>query len=136
MSNPITSGVHHVGLSVKDVEKTALFFIEILGWKEVKRKNDYPAIFVSDGNNLITLWQINDNTPIEFDRKKNVGLHHLALRVKSLELLEELHLKIKSNNDFKIEFSPESLNGTNTIHMMCVDSNGIRIEFIVPENID
>lgn len=136
MSNPVTSGVHHVGLSVKDVEKTALFFIEILGWKEVKRKNDYPAIFVSDGINLITLWQINDNNPIEFDRKKNVGLHHLALRVKSIDLLDELYSKIKSNNEFKIEFAPESLNGTSTVHMMCVDPNGIRIEFIVPENID
>lgn len=136
MSNPVTSGVHHVGLAVKDVEKTAKFFIDILGWNEVKRRNDYPAIFVSDGINLITLWQINDNNPIEFDRKKNVGLHHLALRVKSLDLLNELYIKIKDNNEFKIEFAPESLNGTSTIHMMCTDSNGIRIEFIVPQNID
>lgn len=49
MNKPITKGVHHIGLTVSKLEESALFFTSLLGWKEVKREIDYPAIFVSDG---------------------------------------------------------------------------------------
>jgi hypothetical protein len=39
------------------------------------------AAFVSDGHGRITLWQVQGAVYIEFDRKKNLGLHHLALKV-------------------------------------------------------
>lgn len=47
-----TKGVHHLGWTVPDVERTAAFFIDIVGMKEVRRRPDYPAIFVSDGTAL------------------------------------------------------------------------------------
>ena len=41
---------------------------------------DYPAVFVGDGLTRITLWQIKDPvTAAPFDRRRNIGLHHLAL---------------------------------------------------------
>lgn len=81
MNSPLTQGVHHIGLTVSALEESAHFFTTLLGWKEVKRKEDYPAIFVSDGTVMLTLWQAQTTEPVQFDRKSNVGLHHLAIKV-------------------------------------------------------
>jgi len=55
MSIPITKGAHHIGLTVSKLEESANFFTSLLGWKEVRRNEEYPAIYVSDGNLMITL---------------------------------------------------------------------------------
>ncbi|WP_371920682.1 VOC family protein [Pseudomonas sp. HMWF032] len=51
----MSKGIHHLGLSVCNLEESAQFFIQQLGWHEVKRNPDYPAIFVSDGTVTLTL---------------------------------------------------------------------------------
>ncbi len=55
MSTPITKGIHHIGLTVSKLEESANFFTSLLGWKEVRRNEEYPAIYVSDGNIMVTL---------------------------------------------------------------------------------
>jgi catechol 2,3-dioxygenase-like lactoylglutathione lyase family enzyme len=42
MSGPTTRGVHHIGLTVSKLGESAAFFTTVLGWKEVRRKQD-PA---------------------------------------------------------------------------------------------
>lgn len=56
MTSAVTSGIHHLGLTVSDLEQSAAFFVDILGWTEVRRNEEYPAIFVSDGSVMVTLW--------------------------------------------------------------------------------
>lgn len=130
---PITQGVHHVGLTVRNVEETAAFFIRVLGFKEYRRDPDYPAILVTDGTHLISLWQvIAPDDGIPFDRTKNVGLHHLAFRVKDLATLNLLHAVLQKTEGVRIEFGPEPLRGGPTMHMMCYEPGGVRVEFIVP----
>lgn len=126
----MTQGLSHLGLTVVDLEKTANFFIHTLGWKLAGEKPEYPAKFVTDGNIFITLWQVkNSNSYTAFDRKNNVGLHHLALAVASEQYLHDLHQMFKSVDGLVIEFGPE-LNGQGpTIHMMVREPSGNRIEF-------
>jgi len=52
-----TQGVHHVGLTVPDLPGAVRFFIDTLGFAQIGEKPDYPAVFVSDGTTMITLWQ-------------------------------------------------------------------------------
>lgn len=124
----VTTGVHHIGLAVSNLEESAEFFTKVLGWEEVKRREDYPAIFVKDDALMITLWKTQTDEPIKFDRKMNVGLHHLALRVKSKEVLFQLLDVLKANN-IEIEFEPTLIREGPSMHMMCYDPSGIRIEF-------
>ena len=129
MKSPLTSGTHHIGLTVLKLEKSAAFFTEILGWTEVNRNNEYPSIFVSDGQIMLTLWGVKESTPVLFNRKSNVGLHHLALKVGSEEGLNQLYKRLVEHN-VEVEFSPESIGSSPAKHMMCFDPSGIRVEFI------
>ena len=126
---PDTQGAHHVGLTVPNIEETARFFTELLGWREVGGNPDYPALFVADGNLMITLWEVKSNQPRAFDKNKNIGLHHLALHVDSFERLEEVHETLTTAG-VEIEFPPESLRDGPIKHMMCYEPGGIRLEFI------
>ncbi len=114
-----------------DLTQTASFFIETLGFDKVGERPEYPAIFVSDGTLMITLWQATDPaSAVAFDRKNVIGLHHLALKVESPEALDALHGRLQRTNGVEIEFAPESLGGGPVKHMMTTIPGGVRIEFI------
>lgn len=126
-------GIHHLGLTVSNLEGSCSFFCETLGWRVVRRIEEYPAIFVTNEAVMFTLWQASSKAN-SFDRRDNVGLHHVALTIESEEELLTLYEELKSTADVIIEFSPELLRGGPAKHMICYDPSGIRIEFIwVPE---
>jgi len=125
----MTLGIHHLGLTVTDLEEAKDFFVTLLGWKLVKEDASYPNAFVSDGNILITLWKIQTNQPIAFDRKTNIGLHHLAIKVADEQELNQTYQKI-TESKYKIEFAPELLKGGPSKHFMVYGPSQIRIEFI------
>ena len=126
-----TYGVHHVGLSVPDLKAATSFFVDILGYKEVGGKPDYPSVFVSDGTTMLTLWQIAEPaSATPFDRKTNIGLHHLALKVADKYHLNALHSRLVERDDVSIEFAPEPIvSGAAIHHFICAMPGGIRIEF-------
>jgi len=129
----VTEGINHLGLAVKDLDRTVTFFIDTLGWRTAGGDPDYPAVFVTDGNAFVTLWQVTDPaTAVEFNRKNNVGLHHLAFTVKSLKALHELHQKFLDVEGLVIEFAPEFMGQGPTTHMMIREPSGNRLEFVVP----
>ncbi len=132
MSNtPLTQGAHHIGLTVPDLAKTRAFFIDTLGFDQLGEVPDYPAVFMSDGATMITLWQAeNPARAVPFDRKNVIGLHHFALNVEGADALDRLHGKLKASDDVKVEFAPEALGSGPTKHMMCAIPGGIRVEFI------
>lgn len=127
----VTQGAHHIGLTVPNLITTRDFFVNILDFKQVGEVPTYPACFVSDGTTLLTLWQAADPTnTIAFDRKNNVGLHHFALKVDSLETLNTLYQTLTSTDGVQIEFAPEPLGNGPTHHMMFYIPGGIRMELI------
>lgn len=131
MSEPMTRGVHHVGLTVSKLEESAGFFTKLLGWKEVKRNDAYPAIFVSDGKVMVTLWKALDEPVAAFDRRRNVGLHHVAFAVESEAALAALHDKLASQG-IEIQFAPEPIGAGPAKHFICFDPSGVRVEFTWP----
>ena len=125
-----TQGIHHAGLTVPSLTAARDFFREALGFDQVGEIPDYPASFLSDGHVMITLWQAADPaSATPFDRRQNIGLHHLALVASDLDAL---HASLKQRDDVEIEFAPESLGQGPTRHMMCSIPGDIRVEFIAP----
>jgi catechol 2,3-dioxygenase-like lactoylglutathione lyase family enzyme len=134
MEQVVTQGVHHIGLTVSCLAESAAFFTETLGWQEVRRVPEYPAIFVSDGTLMVTLWQAADpDSAVPFGHKNNVGLHHVAFRVVSRAALDAVFERVQAAG-VEIEFAPELLRDGPLMHMMCIEPSGIRVEFIcLPE---
>lgn len=124
-----TKGVAHIGLSVKNLDETIAFFTEVLGWDKLSYDDTYPRAAVSDGCLYLTLWQVDHSKPVtEFDRRQNIGLHHLAIAVPSEDALNELAAKVKNHPNCKIEFMPEFLRDGPNKHMMFCEPGGIRLE--------
>ncbi|MGI9521862.1 MAG: VOC family protein [Hyphomicrobiaceae bacterium] len=132
-ASAITKGAHHIGLTVLSIDETRSFFTNILGFNQVGEMPNYPAVFLSDGTTMITLWQVtNPNTAIPFDRKNVVGLHHFALKVDDATALDQVHSKLNDATGVEVEFGPEPLGDGPTKHMMCFIPGGIRMELIAP----
>ncbi len=131
LTAPLTSGVHHVGLAVPDLDAAEQFFVSALGWKVVNRRPDYPAVFVSDGAITLTLWRLADpEHAVAFDRRANVGLHHLALAVADEAALALVYTRLLDYPGVVMEFAPEpNRPGSTTRHFICAIPGGIRVEF-------
>lgn len=127
-SSPI-GGADHIGLTVSNLEKSKAFFTNTLGFNELGKDPSYPAYFLNNGEITVTLWQAEVNAK-PFDRKNNVGLHHLAFRVSSLEKLNALYKTLQTSQGVVIEFAPENLGNGPAKHMMIREPSGNRLEFI------
>jgi catechol 2,3-dioxygenase-like lactoylglutathione lyase family enzyme len=125
-----TYGVDHIGLSVRDLMSTRKFFCDCMGWRVVGERPDYPAVFVSDGRSVVTLWQVESpSKATAFDRRANVGLHHLALAVVDQAGLETLHKRVSSWPGVEMEFGPQVSGAGPKIHFMVREPSEVRIEF-------
>ena len=131
MTDALTHGVHHVGLAVRDLDEATGFFCGALGFKEVARNDSYPSVFVSDGTVTLTLWRVADpGSAVAFNRRTNIGLHHLALAVHDQEALAAVHERVRNHPGVTLEFSPEPVRpGSPTHHFICTMPGGVRIEF-------
>lgn len=128
---PEVAGVDHVGLAVTDLAASQSFFVDGLGFSVRGEDPAYPAVFLSNGHTMVTLWAIAEpSTATPFDRKRNVGLHHLALSVTSFEALDALHTRLKDMPGVRIEFAPELAYGGPSKHMMVYEPSGNRVELV------
>ncbi len=130
----LTQGVHHIGLTVENLAPPLAFFVHALRFRQVGEDTGYPAVFLSDGTFVLTLWQATTAEPaVAFDRKRNVGLHHLALQVADKAALENVFERLKNWPDVTMEFEPMPPGqGSASHHFICFIPGGIRLEFFAP----
>ncbi|WP_010187463.1 VOC family protein [Sphingomonas sp. PAMC 26605] len=134
MTTQPTLGVHHIGLTVPDLDQARAFFCEVLGFGEVGGVPEYPAIFVSNGAVFLTLWRAADPlTARAFDRRANIGLHHLSLSVADDAALDALWAKLSVHPEIVIDAAPGPIvPGAATRHFLVFIPGGIRMEFATP----
>lgn len=134
MHEPLTLGTHHVGLTVPDLDSAVAFFRDALGFALVGENPDYPCAFVNDGTTLITLWRATDPANATgFDRKANIGLHHLAFKVADAGKLEQVFNLVNVYPGVTVEFGPGPIRAGSTVqHFICTMPGGIRLEFATP----
>lgn len=134
MTGKLTCGVHHIGLTVPDLDQARDFFCGVLGFDEVGGVPAYPSIFVSDGKVLLTLWRAADpDSARAFDRRDNIGLHHLSLAVADDAALDVAWEKVREHPGVAIDAAPGPIRpGSATRHFIVFIPGGIRIEFATP----
>ncbi|PSJ43105.1 VOC family protein [Allosphingosinicella deserti] len=130
----LTRGVHHIGLTVPDLDAAKTFFCDTLGFDQVGGVPDYPSVFVSDGAILLTLWRAADPiTARAFDRRANIGLHHLSLAVADDAALDAVWETVHAHPQVTVDVAPEPMRpGSATRHFLVFIPGGIRLEFATP----
>lgn len=124
--------VHHIAISVKDLEKSAKFYNENFGFEEIKRftKPDWDgsAIFLKLGDLQLEIFQFQDHIEKKDDLSnlKVIGLKHIAIQV------ENVNEKFKELKNGGVDID-EPIKGT-TCAWFCFlrDPDGIPIELYEP----
>lgn len=122
-------GIDHLGLTVGDLEASAAFFTDVLGFRQIGGNPDYPAVYLANGKTKLTLWAQKGDTRAAFDRHANVGLHHFALTVESQPALDTLFDRVANWPGVQVEFAPEPSGKGPKIHFMIREPGGTRVEF-------
>jgi catechol 2,3-dioxygenase-like lactoylglutathione lyase family enzyme len=80
--------IKHIALATQDVEKTAQFYVETFGMKEVGEVNDPGArgVFLTDGDINLAILNLKNDAAAGVERGKSFcGIHHIGFQVDSLD---------------------------------------------------
>ena len=84
--------IKHIALSTQDPEKTARFYIDVFGMKQIG-KVDHAAVsgfFLSDGDLNVAVLKFKNDAVAGAERGKDyVGIHHIGFQVESLEAIAD-----------------------------------------------
>lgn len=122
------TGLHHVSLTVTDLERAKHFYSSILGLREIQRPNfDFPGAWYEVEGQQIHLIVLPTSQTIRQDKRLSSREGHFALRVK--DYAETLNwLKEK---DVELLEKPNSISGFKQI--FCADPDGNLIELNVEQ---
>lgn len=121
-------GLHHVSLTVTELDRAKDFYSNILGLKEIARPNfDFPGAWYEVGQQQIHLIVLPSSQTIRKDKRLSSREGHFALRVenyhKTLEWLEKNGVEILNKPDSKSGFA----------QIFCADPDGNLIELNVDQ---
>jgi len=120
-------GLHHIVLTVSDLERSSVFYERILG---IKSGGNKAARWISCGTFLLA-FQLPPHNPLPNDRfdENRIGLDHIGFSVESRGQLENLLLLLEEMNipTAGIEFDPDGQE-----EYVCFrDPDNIQVEFYV-----
>lgn len=84
--------IKHIALSTQDVDKTAKFYIDVFGMKEIARIDSPGArgYYLSDGDINLAVLNFKNDAVAGVERGKEwSGIHHIGFQVESLEAIAE-----------------------------------------------
>ncbi len=84
--------IKHIALATQDVEKTAKFYMDVFGMKQIA-KIDSPTAsgyYLSDGDLNLAILDFKNDAVAGVERGKDwSGIHHIGFQVESLEEIKE-----------------------------------------------
>ena len=120
-----TSGVHHLGLTVTNLDRSKKFYQDLFGWKELGADPKMEYAFLTDGKTMITLWQQSQ----EGYDKTRAGLHHFALAVGgSDDLVRAEQILRKKGVRIHYDRIVPAREGAHEAELYFYDPDGIRVE--------
>ncbi len=124
------NGIAHIQLTVNDVERSTRFYEPLLGFFEMKTLIKSPQYFYAIGSRTgIAISPVDERHQGERFDQRRVGLHHVCLRARSREDVDDIWRFV------------ETLEGVTTVHgpqedqwapgyysILFEDPDGIRLE--------
>jgi catechol 2,3-dioxygenase-like lactoylglutathione lyase family enzyme len=84
--------IRHIALSTQDVDKTAKFYIDVFGMKEIGKIDSQGArgYYLSDGDINLAILNFKNDAVAGVERGKEwSGIHHIGFQVESLEAIAD-----------------------------------------------
>ena len=90
--------IKHIAIATNDAEKTAKFYAEVFGLRQVAELDGASAkgFMLSDGNVNMAILDFKDDAVAGERGKDWEGIHHIGFEVESLEEIEERLSNAKS----------------------------------------
>ena len=81
--------IHHIALTVKNLEESKQFYQNLFGFVEV-RSFERPdlqgkAIFMSCENTMLELWEFANGLPYQDEPLHRMGIRHIAFETKNIQ---------------------------------------------------
>ena len=101
-------GIDHVALAVRDVEQSANWYVDVLGFeRRYEEMWDGIPTFIAKGNTAIALFPLRNNDSTSVSHTGRMGMLHLAFRANSKNFLRaQQELK---NHGIKFEFQDHEI---------------------------
>lgn len=121
--------IHHIALTVEDLQQSENFYKDVLGFVEVKRfeRKDLRgrAVFLESEGIKLEIWEFSEKPSIKnkLSNLKIVGLKHIAFVVSDISKIYQ-ELKTKG-----LEISEPQLGASGAYFCFLKDPDGILIEF-------
>jgi catechol 2,3-dioxygenase-like lactoylglutathione lyase family enzyme len=84
--------IKHIALSTQDVDKTAAFYVNVFGMKQIARIDSPNArgYYLSDGDLNLAILNFKNDAVAGVERGRDwSGIHHIGFQVESLEAIAE-----------------------------------------------
>jgi methylmalonyl-CoA/ethylmalonyl-CoA epimerase len=124
--------IDHIGIAVKDIEKSILLFEKLLNTacykiEEVKAQGVKTSFFKNGDQKIELIASLGDQSPIEsFLEKKGEGLHHIAFEVADIKSEVE---RLKSEGFVPIDEIPKKgADNKMIVFLHPKTTNGVLIE--------
>ncbi len=124
--------IHHIALSVKNLEVSSQFYKDNFGFKEVKRfeRKDLggKAVFLKLDNTQIEIWEFDKQikNKDDFSNLNIIGIKHIAFEVSNLE---KIYQKLKSKN---MKIGKSKIGASGAKYTFLKDPDGLPLELYEP----
>ena len=124
--------IDHIGIAVKDIEKSNLLFEKLLNTpcykiEEVKDQGVKTSFFKTEDQKIELIASLGEQSPIQsFLEKKGEGLHHIAFEVANIKSEVE---RLKSEGFVPIDETPKKgADNKMVVFLHPKATNGVLIE--------
>ena len=123
--------IKHIAIATQDAEKTARFYKEVFGLREIEKLDGENAsgFFLSDGNINVAILDFKNDQVAGAERGKDYsGIHHIGFEVESLE---EIAKRLEAANS-----QPrEDINQALRIGMSATGHGNVEVKYSGPDGV-